>query len=192
MNDTHFEPTTAEENRHTAVTPNHLCTLFNQGCTYLINHRWRQAEEIFLQIESYNSHYEQDGLQASYLRQKAHHERKAEIVWKLGDLETALVAYKNADDFEHVKEVHILLTIQEREARAERLASCGEYQAAAWIFDQLLAEFPSHDKETNWQIKKKSCWEAELMPYFISYKLSYFVSCQASNGLQFTHEKSRQ
>lgn len=165
MNEPHIEPSNAAEG-DTAVTPDHLASLFNQGWTHLINHRWQQAEEIFLQIEAYNSHYEQDGLNASYLRQKAHHERKAENAWNLGDLATALIAYKNADDFEHVKAVHILLTIQEREARAERLASCGDYQAAAWIYDQLLAEFPNHEKETNWQIKKESCWEAELMPYF--------------------------
>ena len=166
MNEPHIEPTTADEERDTAVTQAHLATLFNQGWSHLVNHRWQQAEEIFLQVEAYNSHYEQDGLRASYLRHKAHHERKAEIARELGDLETALIAYKNADDFEHVQAVHTLLTIQEREVRAERLASCGDYQAAAWIYDQLLSEFPTHEKETNWQIKKESCWEAELLPYF--------------------------
>lgn len=166
MNNTHFDPATGEQTRDTAVTQDHLITMFNNGWAHLVNHRWQQAEEVFLEIESYNSHYEQDGLRASYLRQKAHQERKAESAWKAGDLETALIAYKNADDFEHVREVHMLLTIQERESRAERLASCGEYQAAAWIYDQLLAEFPGHEKETNWQIKKESCWEAELLPYF--------------------------
>lgn len=166
MNEPHIEPTTTAEERDTAVTSDNLAALFDQGWTHLINHRWQQAEEIFLQIETYNSHYEQDGLNASYLRHKAHHERKAEIAWKLGDLETALIAYKNADDFEHIQEVHVLLSIHEREARAERLASCGDYQAAAWVYDQLLTELPNHEKETNWQIKKESCWEAELMPYF--------------------------
>lgn len=167
MNEPHIEPTTAAKERETAVTQDQLATLFDQGWGHLINRRWQQAEDTFLQIEAYNSHYEQDGLRASYLRQKAQHQRKAETALKRGDLETALIAFRNADDFEHVKEVHMLLTIQDREVRAERLASCGDYQAAAWIYDQLLAEFPSHEKETNWQIKKESCWEAELMPYFL-------------------------
>lgn len=165
MKEPHTEPTpTADEK--TAVAQDHLTTLFDQGWTHLINQRWQQAEELFLQIEAYNSHYEQDGLCVRHLRHKAQHERKAETAWKLGDLETALTAYKNADDFEHVREVHILLNIQEREARAEQLASCGNYQAAAWIYNQLLEEFPAHEKETNWQIKRESCWEAELLPYF--------------------------
>lgn len=166
MNEPHTEPTKIAVERETAVTQDHLATLFNQGWSHLVNHRWQQAEEVFLQIEAYNSHYEQDGLCVRHLRHKAQHERKAETAWKLGDLETALIAFKNADDYEHVNEVHILLTIQEREARAEQLASCGNYQAAAWIYNQLLDEFPAHEKETNWQIKRESCWEAELLPYF--------------------------
>ena len=32
----------------------------------------------------------------------------------------------------------------------------------------------------------------DLLPYVIAYKLSYFVSCQARNWLQFTYEKNRQ
>jgi hypothetical protein len=34
-------------------------------------------------------------------------------------------------------------------------------------------------------------WTLTNIPEDIGYKLSYFVDCQASNWLQFTHEKNR-
>jgi tetratricopeptide (TPR) repeat protein len=143
-----------------------LSALFNQGWSYLINQQWQLAEGFFAQVEARNSHYVQDGLLVSTLRQKAKLEQKAEAAWQSGDLEAALQAFKQADDIEHAQEVYELLTIQEREAKAERLTAAADYQAAAWIYDYLLVDFPEHDKETYWQIKKEGCWEAELLPYF--------------------------
>lgn len=143
-----------------------LISLFNQGWGCLINRQWQLAEETFAAIESYNSHFEQDGLRASYLRKKAQYEREAEVAEQSGDLESALEAYKKADDFEHARDIYQKLTIQELETKATALAATADYQAAAWIYDHLLNEFPTHEKELNWQIKKESCWEAELLPYF--------------------------
>ncbi len=59
-----------------------------------------------------------------------------------------------------------LQTIQELEAKAEKATAAASYQEAAWIYDQLLNEFPTHDNEAIWQIKKESCWEAVLLPTF--------------------------
>ncbi|VAW36931.1 hypothetical protein MNBD_CHLOROFLEXI01-1385, partial [hydrothermal vent metagenome] len=143
-----------------------LLRLFNQGQSYLINQKWRLAEELFAQIEAHNSHYEQDGLLASTLRQKAKLAQKAEAAWQSGDLEAALAAFQQADDVEHAQELYELITIQEREAKAESLTAVANYQAAAWIYDHLLADFPDHENEIYWQIKKESCWAADLLPYF--------------------------
>lgn len=171
MSEHHIEPTENKETVETAdpqsqIHQDQLSALFNEGWSRLINQQWRLAEEIFAQIEAHNSHYEQDGLRASYLRQKAKLERDAEAAWHSGDLEGALQAFKQADDVEQAKEVYELLTIQEREAKAESLTAAADYQAAAWIYDHLLADFPEHVKETQWQIKKESCWTADLLPYF--------------------------
>lgn len=170
MNDIHTEPTSTTEKRATAVPPKaqpeHLNNLFKQGWEQLLNQQWQRAEEIFAQIETYHSHYEQDGLRASYLRQKARYEREAAAALAAGKLKAALAAFRKADDFEHVREVHDLLTVQELEARAEKATAVASYQTAAWLYDHLLNEFPTHEKTTVWQIKKGSCWEAELQPYF--------------------------
>ena len=171
MNESSIEPTHTVASHDTAVSQpkmqeDQLTILFNQGWEHLINQEWQQAEEIFAQIESHNSHFEQEGLHASYLREKAKLEREAEAAWEAGDLKEALITFKQADDFEHVKELYELLTIQELEAKAEKYFAVANYQEAAWIFDHLLTEFPEHLKETSWQIKKESCWEAELLPYF--------------------------
>lgn len=171
MDDTHTEPTVASDKSETAVPqstkqPERLTVLFNQGWEHLLNQRWQRAEEIFAQIETYNSHYEQGGQRASHLRQKAHYERKAAAALAAGKLETALKAFKKADDFEQAKEVHELLTIQELQDKAEQATAVANYQEAAWIYDHLLNKFPTHANETTWQIKKESCWEAELLPYF--------------------------
>ena len=168
MNKNHIEPTHSSETAvpRLDIQEEQLATLFNQGWSHLINHQWHLAENIFAQIESHTSHYELDGLRASSLRQKARLQRMAEKAWQSGDLEAALQAFKQADDSEHAKEVYELLTIQEREMKAERLTAVADYQAAAWIYDRLLTEFPDHEKETHWRIKKESCWAAELMPYF--------------------------
>lgn len=171
MNDTHIEPTSAAINRGTAVaqretTPAYLNNLFNRGCDYLLTQQWQRAEEIFAQIEAHNPHYEQEGQRASYLRQKARYERKAAAALAAGKLEKALNAFKKADDFEQANQVHALLTIQELEAKAEKATAVANYQEAAWIYDHLLNEYPAHEKGTMWQIKKESCWEAELLPYF--------------------------
>ena len=169
MNETHIEPTPSAENGETAVLQTHeeqLTTLFNQGWRQLVNQRWQQAEKTFAQIEASNAHYEQDGLPASYLREKAQYEREAEAAFRAGELEAALIFFKKADNFENVREVYELLTIQELETKAERLSACGNYQSAAWIYDHLLTKFSGQEKETNWQIKRENCWEAELLPYF--------------------------
>jgi tetratricopeptide (TPR) repeat protein len=39
-------------------------------------------------------------------------------------------------------------------------------QEPAWIYDHLLNEFPTHANKTTCQIKKESCWEADLLPCF--------------------------
>ena len=170
MKEPHIEPT--QPAQETAVSPekgsdDHLAALFNRGWKHLINQRWHKAERIFAKIESYNSHFAQNGTRASVLRHKAKYERIAQSALETGELEAALIAFKKADDFEHVKEVHRLLTIQELEAKAEKAASVGNYQEAAWIYDHLLEDFPNHERETTWQIKKDSCWEAELLPFFL-------------------------
>lgn len=171
MNETYIEPTSATMNVETAVSPpnlqpEQLAALFDHGWSHLINQQWQQAEEIFAQILTYNSLYEQDGLSANYLRTKARYERKAADALAAGKLAKALDAYKKADDFERAHHIHQLLTIQELEAKAEKATAVANYQEAAWIYDQLLNEYTGHDKETAWQIKRESCWEAELLPYF--------------------------
>jgi tetratricopeptide (TPR) repeat protein len=171
MNKTDTAPTPAPD-QETAVLPeiiteDQLTALFNQGWEYLINQRWRKAETIFAIIEAYNSHYEQDGLLASTMRRKAQFERIASNALDAGELEAALDAFKKADDFEHAQKVHALLTIQELEAKAERATAIANYQEAAWLYDHLLNEYPNHEKEITWQIKKEGCWEAELLPYFL-------------------------
>lgn len=167
MKETPTEPTDTAKYEETAeFTPEQLVNLFNQGWGYLINQHWERAEKIFAQIQSYNSHYEQDGLSVRYLRKKARYERKAAAALAAGRLSKALEAYKKADDFERAQRIHQLLTIQELEAKAEKATAVANYQEAAWIFDHLLNEYPGHDKETGWQIKRESCWEAELLPYF--------------------------
>lgn len=65
-----------------------------------------------------------------------------------------------------VSSQNVHLSIQEVEAKAEKAAAAANYQEAAWLYDHLLDEYPAHDKGTVWQIKKESCWEAELLPYF--------------------------
>ncbi|WP_420645239.1 hypothetical protein [Candidatus Leptofilum sp.] len=171
MNETHIEPT-ANTHPETAVSPKpateeQLAVLFNRGWGHLMSKRWRKAEAIFTKIASYNSHYEQDGMRATALRRRAQYERIAESALETGELEAALIAFKKADDFEHAKEVHQLLTIQELEAKAEKATSVGSYQEAAWIYEHLLNDYPNHERETTWQIKKESCWEAELLPFFL-------------------------
>lgn len=171
MNELTFDLTQTTEDRETAVSQqpveqDQLAMLFNSGWGYLVNRQWQRAEETFAHIEAFNSHYEQDGLRASYLREKAQYEREAEAALRAGDLETALEAFKKADDFEQAKEVFELLTIQELETKAEKAASITNYQEAAWVYDHLLNTFPEHEREPFWQIKKEGCWEAELLPYF--------------------------
>jgi len=171
MDDTHIKPTSITEKPETAVPqpavhPENLGILFNQGWEHLLNQQWQRAEEIFAQIEAHNSQYEQGGQRVSYLRQKAHNEHKAAAALAAGKLEVALNAFKKADDFEHAKEVHKLLTIQELQTKAEKATAVANHQEAAWIYDHLLNEFPGHVNETTWQIKRESCWEAELLPYF--------------------------
>ncbi|GJM41595.1 MAG: hypothetical protein DHS20C20_18770 [Ardenticatenaceae bacterium] len=170
MNETIIEPTNIHtETAVTAkpTTEDQLAVLFNRGWAHLINQRWHQAETIFTKIETFNSHYEQDGVLASTLRRKAQYERIAESALETGELEAAFIAFQKADDFKHASEVHALLTIQELEGKAEKATSVGNYQEAAWIYDHLLNDFPNHERETTWQIKKDSCWEAELLPYFL-------------------------
>jgi tetratricopeptide (TPR) repeat protein len=171
MNKSHIEPTQGTKLAKTAAfqaqtSQEQLTTLFNQGWSHLVNQQWRLAENIFAQIESHNSHFEQDGLRASKLRKKAKFELEAESAWQLGDLEAALAAYKKADNFEHAEKVYELLTIHELEAKAETLTVATNYQEAAWIYDHLLTDFPDHEKESTWHIKKENCWAADLMPYF--------------------------
>lgn len=171
MDDTRTEPTSTTDTSETAVSqptdqPDRLSDLFNQGWEHLINQQWQLAEELFAQIEALNSHHEQDGQRASYLRQKARYERKATAALATGQLEAALKAFKKADDFEQAKEVHQQLTIQELQDKAEKATAVTNYQEAAWIYDHLLNEFPTHANEATWQLKKESCWEAELLPYF--------------------------
>ncbi|MEZ4592588.1 MAG: hypothetical protein R3D55_15800 [Chloroflexota bacterium] len=144
-----------------------LADLFQRGWNHLINQHWQKAEAIFAQIEAYNSHYELDGMRASTLRRRAQYERIAQRALETGELETALRAFKKAEDFENAKEVHELLSIQELENRAEQATQQGEYQQAAWIYHHLIDEHPEHEREATWQIKKESCWEAELMPFFL-------------------------
>jgi tetratricopeptide (TPR) repeat protein len=171
MNETHTEPISGTTIVETAVSPNtiqpeQLTILFNRGWGYLINRQWRRAEETFAQIVSVNSHYEQDGLSAKYLCKKARYERKAATALAEGKLAKALDAYKKADDFKRAQRIQQLLTIQELEARAEKAISVANYQEAAWVYDHLLNKYAGDDNETAWQIKKESCWEAELLPYF--------------------------
>lgn len=171
MNETHIEPTPDTANGETAVPQpdgrkKQIKALFNQGWGCLINQQWPQAEAIFAEIEAYDANYQQSGLWASYLRKKAHFEQQALAAMNSGNLEKALAAFRQADDFERIKKVHILLTIQELETRAEHAKAVGSYQEAAWIYDHLLSQFPTHEIAGNWQIKKESCWEAALMPYF--------------------------
>ncbi|MCP4417434.1 MAG: tetratricopeptide repeat protein [Chloroflexi bacterium] len=158
MNKIHIEPTQINQKQHT--------TLFNQGWSHLINQQWQLAEDIFTQIEAQNAHYEQDGLHVSKLRQKAKFEREAETAWQLGDLKAALAAYKKADDFERAEKVYELLTIHELETKAERLTATSNFKEAAWIYDQLLNDFPNREKESNWQFQKGICWKKDLMPNF--------------------------
>ncbi|WP_420631036.1 tetratricopeptide repeat protein [Candidatus Leptofilum sp.] len=170
MKEIHTEPTNTHPETAVSsatVTEEQLAALFNHGWRHLINQQWRKAEAIFAKIESFNSHYEQDGMRAAALRRKAQYERIANSALETGELEAALIAFKKADDFEHAKEVHQLLTIQELEAKAEKATAVGSYQEAAWIYDHLLNDFPNHERETTWQIKKDSCWEAELLPFFL-------------------------
>lgn len=169
MNDTHTERNA--DDLETAVSPTHthqerLDLLFNRGWVHLLKKQWQHAEEIFAQIEAHNPLYEQDGLTASYLRQKTHYQQKATAALKAGKLKAALTALKKADDFEQAKEVHTLLAIHELEAKAAQAMTVANYQEAAWIYDHLLNEYPAHEKTTMWQIKKESCWEAELLPFF--------------------------
>lgn len=171
MNDTHTESTSFTDDLETAVVPanthpEHLDLLFNRGWAHLLKQQWQHAEEIFSQIETHNPHYEQDGLTVSYLRKKARYEQKAAAALAAGKLKTALAAFKKADNFEYVKEVLELLTIQELETKAEKATAVANYQQAAWIYDYLLNEYSAHEKAASWQIKKESCWEAELLPYF--------------------------
>ena len=169
MNDTHTE-TNADDLETAVLPPNippeRLALLFNQGWACLLKQQWRRAEELFAQIQVYNPHYQRDGFTASHLRQKAHYQRKAAAALKAGKLKTALVAFKKADDFEQAKDVHTQLTIHELETKAAQATAVANYQEAAWIYDHLLNEYPAHEKITTWQIKKESCWEAELHPYF--------------------------
>lgn len=165
---------TVNTQRETAVHPPEnsqtemqLAALFNRGQTHLMNRRWKQAETLFAEIESYNSHYEQEGMRASFLRRKAQYERIANSALETGELEAALIAFRRADDFEQAKEVHHLLTIQEMEERAKRATDLGNYQEAAWIYERLLTDYPDNEKAITWQIKKESCWEAELLPFFL-------------------------
>ena len=166
------EPNADQPSQETAVSPEinleeKLAALFDEAWSHYINQRWQQAETLFAQIESHNSHYEQKGLQVSHLRRKAQFERQALAALDAGALEEALTAFQQADDFENAHEVYELLTIQELEARAEEATSIAHYQQAAWIYDHLLHEYPEHEREHSWQIKKESCWEAELLPYFL-------------------------
>lgn len=160
-------PVSDEATTSEITTEEQLAALFQRGWKHLINQRWKKAEAIFTKIETYNSHYELDGMRASTLRRRAQYERVAQRALETGELEAALIAFKKADDYEHAREVHQLLSIQERELKAEQATIRGSYQEAAWIYDHLLNEFPEHEKEATWHIKKESCWEAELLPFFL-------------------------
>lgn len=170
MKKTYTEPKVAPTPEPTAPQASHetqLADLFQRGWNLFINQDWQKAEAIFAQIEAYNSHYELDGLRASTLRRQAQYERVAQHALETGELETALRAFKKAEDYEHAKEVHELLSIQELENQAEQATQHGGYQQAAWIYHHLLDKYPAHEQESTWQIKKESCWEAELMPFFL-------------------------
>jgi tetratricopeptide (TPR) repeat protein len=171
MNETHTEPTPTIH-QETAVLPEsmtetQLAALFNKGWSHLVNQQWCEAEAIFAKIEAHNSHFELDGVMARNLRRKAHYECLAGSALDAGELEAALIAFKKADNFEQAQEVHAQLTIQELEAKAERATAVANYPEAAWLYDHLLTEYPEHARELRWQIKKESCWEAELLPYFL-------------------------
>ena len=144
-----------------------LAALFDHGQALLANQQWQKAEAIFAKIETHNSHYEQNGLRASVLRRKAKFERIATNALDTGELEAALIAFQKANDFEHAKEVHHLLTIQELEEKADQATAAGNYQGAAWVYDHLLNDYPENELAITWKIKRESCWEAELLPFFL-------------------------
>lgn len=171
MSNKDTEPTKTTQQK-TAVAPDNktelqLATLFDRGQEHLQNKQWQKAENIFAKIESYNSHYAYNGTLASALRRKAQFERIANNALDTGELHAALIAFKKADDFEQATEVHHLLTIQELEERADQATAIGNYQEAAWIYDHLLNDYPEDERAITWQIKKESCWEAELLPFFL-------------------------
>ena len=61
------QPNADQPSQETAVSPEinleeKLAALFDEAWSHYINQRWQQAETLFAQIESHNSHYGQKGL----------------------------------------------------------------------------------------------------------------------------------
>ncbi len=140
--------------------------LFRQGIQCLAEERWLDAEKIFSEIISYKSSYRENGRSAKDMLNVARNEREGRQALKDGDLEQALQCFRDAENLERTIYVEGLMQIEHLEGRAKSYLEDGRFRQAAWIYDQLLREFPTGRNAGEWREAQIACWHEELVPVF--------------------------
>ena len=97
-------------------------------------------------------------------------QRRGEVASEAGDLQAALVAYREAGAAERVALVEVLLRRQmlaALAAEAQAHERAGEWAEAVAAYQQLLAQALDDESRTAWQIALERCWqERELACLF--------------------------
>jgi tetratricopeptide (TPR) repeat protein len=94
--------------------------------------------------------------------------RRGDAALERGDLQTALAAYKEAGDIRQIARIEVL---QQRQAlaalemQAQTRAKAEKWTEAAAIYEQLVAQAPTEESRTAWQVALQQCWEKEAQAY---------------------------
>jgi len=147
--------------------------LFRQGLQHLSEERWVDAEEIFSEIVSLKSSYRENGRSAKELLKIARNEREGRQALKNDDLRKALQCFRDAENLERIIYVEGLMQIEYLQGRAKSYLEDGRFRQAAWVFDQLLREFPTHNNANEWRESQSACWHEELVPVFNAALVDY-------------------
>ena len=147
-------------------TQDRFSNLFQQGVLFLEDHRWNEAIHIFSALIKQNPTYKENGRSVQALLEQTKIEQQGYTALEQGDLQTALRFFRDTRNLEQIIEIEDAIHINELEVHINELENKGQYRQAAWVYDQLLRDFPKSPHHVTWEISKSECWHQELSPVF--------------------------